>query len=78
MKKISIILAVLSLVMVFVFAGCGGEKVEGKKQEAPAEAYTFNYAVNSTSVKIQNQYSETIDHWSPIALWEITINYVII
>ncbi len=30
MKKISIILAVLSLVMVFVFAGCGGEKVEGK------------------------------------------------
>ena len=59
-----------------VFAN--GEKVEGKKQEAPAEAYTFNYAVNSTSVKIQNQYSETIDHWSPIALWEITINYVII
>lgn len=30
MKKISILLAVLSLIMIFAFAGCGGEKVEGK------------------------------------------------
>ena len=30
MKKISLVLAVLSLVMMFIFAGCTGEKVEGK------------------------------------------------
>lgn len=39
--------------------------------------YGQMYQVNSTSVRVQNQYNETINHWSVIALYEITINYTI-
>lgn len=41
------------------------------------EALGFMYEVNGTSLRIQNQYNENIDHWSVIALLEITINYTI-
>ena len=44
---------------------------------ANSEAYGYTFVVNSSSVRIQNQYHETINHWSVIALYEITINYTI-
>lgn len=42
-----------------------------------SNAYTYKYDVNSKSIRIQNQYNETIDHWSVLPLLEITIDYTI-
>lgn len=43
-----------------------------------SNAYGYEYEVNAKTVRIQNQYNESIDHWSVIALYEIVINYTII
>ena len=52
--------------------------IEGASfKPANSEAYGYTFVVNSSSVRIQNQYNETINHWSVIALYEITINYTI-
>lgn len=55
-----------------------GSTVEGQQFETGnKETYGFTYNVNSSSVRIQNQYNETIVHWSVLAIIEITINYTI-
>lgn len=41
------------------------------------ELYGYEYAVNATTVRIQNRYDGTIDYWSVLPLYEITINYTI-
>ena len=55
-----------------------GMAVEGV-QFTPEQsgAYGFAYEVGDASVIIQNQYAETINHWSVLALLEITIHYTI-
>lgn len=56
----------------------GGTQIEGQEFEPQnEEAYGFKYAVNGASVRIQNQYDGTINHWSILALYEITIDYTI-
>ena len=56
----------------------GGNAVEGQEFEAENdEAYGLTYEVNASSVRIQNQYSEKLDYWSVLALFEITIHYTI-
>lgn len=55
-----------------------GSTVEGKQFETGNnETYGFTYSINSSSVRIQNQYNETINHWSVLPIIEITINYTI-
>ena len=52
--------------------------VEGQEFETENDqAYGYEFVVNSNTVRIQNQYNETIDHWSILALYELTINYTI-
>ena len=55
-----------------------GMAVEGV-QFTPEQsgAYGLTYEVGDASVIIQNQYAETINHWSILALLEITIHYTI-
>ena len=54
------------------------EIVEGQEFETENDqAYGYEFVVNSNTVRIQNQYNETIDHWSILALYELTINYTI-
>lgn len=50
---------------------------ESTKDEFDRAIYKVEYEVNSSSIRIQNQYNGTIDHWSVIALYDITINYTI-
>ena len=55
-----------------------GSTVEGQRFETENnETYGFTYSVNSSSIRIQNQYNETINHWSVLPILEITINYTI-
>ena len=55
-----------------------GSTVDGQQFETGNnETYGFVYNVNSLSVRIQNQYNETINHWSVLPIIEITINYTI-
>lgn len=55
-----------------------GNAVEGQKFiPENSEAYGFTYQTNGKTIRIQNQYSETIDHWSVLALYELTIHYTI-
>lgn len=54
-----------------------GGAVAGQKIETESKALGFKYDVNAKTVRIQNQYSETIDHWSVLPLLEITIDYTI-
>ena len=55
-----------------------GNKIEGQQFDpAYDKSYGYTFDVNSTSVRIQNQYSETINHWSVLPLLEITIDYTI-
>lgn len=52
--------------------------VEGQEFETENDqAYGYEFVVNSNTVRIQNQYNGTIDHWSVLALYELTINYTI-
>ena len=56
----------------------GGNEIDGTEIETESnETLGFEYEVNASSVRIQNQYSGTVDHWSVIALLEITIEYTI-
>ena len=56
-----------------------GTAVEGEKfTPENSEAYGFTYKVDNNSVIIQNQYNETVNHWSVLALLEITICYTIV
>lgn len=56
-----------------------GSKVEGVEFEPEDKtSYGYTFIVNSNSVRIQNQYNETINHWSILALYELTIDYTII
>lgn len=41
------------------------------------DAYGYIFVVNGTSVRIQNQYSEKIDYWSVLPLYELTIHYTV-
>ena len=50
---------------------------ESTKDEFDRAIYKVEYEVNSSSIRIQNQYNGTIDYWSVIALYDITINYTI-
>lgn len=55
-----------------------GNKIEGQQFDPTYDkSYGYTFDVNSTSVRIQNQYSETINHWSVLPLLEITIYYTI-
>ena len=52
--------------------------IEGASfKPANSEACGYTFVVNYSSVRIQNRYNENINHWSVIALYEITINYTI-
>ena len=42
-----------------------------------SDLYGYTYEVNSNKVIIQNQYNGTIDYWSLLALYDLTINYTI-
>ncbi|MBQ2740945.1 MAG: hypothetical protein IJF39_04945 [Clostridia bacterium] len=56
-----------------------GNAVDGQQFEPENDkAYGFTYEVNASSVRIQNQYNEEINHWSIIALLDITIHYTIL
>ena len=55
----------------------GSSAVTGEKIETENEALGYEYDVNAQTVRIQNQYSETINHWSVLPLLEITIDYTI-
>ena len=56
----------------------GDSVVDGNRLDTgSADTYTYEYEVNAPTVRIQNQYSEAINHWSVIALYEITISYTI-
>jgi M6 family metalloprotease-like protein len=39
--------------------------------------YGYEYEVGAQTVRIQNRYDGTINHWSVLPLYEITINYTI-
>ena len=57
----------------------GGNEVTGVSfTPENTELYGFTYEVNASTVRIQNRYNETINHWSVLPLCEITINYSII
>ena len=46
-----------------------GSTVEGQQFETGNnETYGFTYNVNSSSVRIQNQYNEIINHWSVLPI----------
>ena len=56
----------------------GGSAVEGQQFTPEIDTqYGYQYLVNSNTVRIQNKYSETINHWSVLALYELTIDYTI-
>lgn len=56
----------------------GENEITGEEFELESkEVLGYKYEVNAPSVRIQNQYDETINHWSVIAVLEITINYTI-
>ena len=56
-----------------------GQNLQGQQFTPTVDgAYGYIFDVNSTSVRIQNQYNETIDHWSVLSILEITIDYTII
>ena len=56
-----------------------GQNLQGQQFTPTVDgAYGYIFDVNSTSVRIQNQYNETIDYWSVLSILEITIDYTII
>lgn len=56
----------------------GGVEVAGTQFTPESDkTYGYTYAVNGKSVRIQNRYDGTIDHWSVLPLYEITIHYTI-
>ena len=57
----------------------GGNTIDGISfNPSNTDLYGYTYNVNSNEIRIQNQYSETINHWSVLALFDITIEYTII
>lgn len=57
----------------------GGNTIDGISfNPSNTDLYGYTYNVNSNKIRIQNQYSETINHWSVLALFDITIEYTII
>ncbi len=76
-NSISVTYSYLTKATLTVTAGNG--EVEGVEFEPErSDAYGYTYEVNAPSVRIHNKYSETIDHWSVIAVYEITVNYTIV
>ena len=56
-----------------------GQNLQGQQFTPTVDgAYGYIFDVNSNSVRIQNQYNETIDYWSVLSILEITIDYTII
>ena len=55
-----------------------GNAVTGVKLDSIIEGtYVYEFDVNSSSVRIQNQYDGEINHWSVITILDITIDYTI-
>ena len=56
----------------------GGVEVAGTQFTPESDkTYGYTYAVNGKSVRIQNRYDGTINHWSVLPLYEITIHYTV-
>ncbi len=55
-----------------------GNAVTGNKLDSIIDGtYVYEFDVNSSSVRIQNQYDGEINHWSVITILDITIEYTI-
>lgn len=55
-----------------------GNAVTGDKLDSIIDGtYVYEFDVNSSSVRIQNQYDGEINHWSVITILDITIDYTI-
>ena len=55
-----------------------GNAVTGNKLDSIIDGtYVYEFDVNSSSVRIQNQYDGEINHWSVITILDITIDYTI-
>ena len=56
----------------------GTSEIEGQAFDTQnSNLFGMEYAVNASSVRIQNAYDGTINHWSVLTLFEITIHYTI-
>ena len=42
-----------------------------------SDLYGYEYEVGSNTVRIQNRYDGTINHWSVLSLFDITVNYTV-
>ena len=55
-----------------------GNAVTGDKLDSIIDGtYVYEFDVNSSSVRIQNQYDGENNHWSVITILDITIDYTI-
>jgi len=43
-----------------------------------SEHYGMTYEVNATTVRIQNRFTGTVNHWSVLTLFELTIHYTVL
>ena len=75
-KSISITYSKLTNAALTVLSG---EDVVTGERFTPEDSslYGYTYEVGASTVRIQNQYSEAINHWSVIALYSISIEYSI-